>query len=976
MIASQTLRVFVSSTFQDLRREREYLVKKIFPELRQACRQRGIDFIDVDLRWGITTEEASDGGALAICLREVDRCRPYFIGILGARYGWVPDGDLVLRSSEIATTYPWLPSLLADGASITEIEMRYGSLDLSPMPDGGNAFFYFLAGEHHRSDEAPDAARKLEGLKDRIRSSSVPLREAIPDPKTLGELVRQDLLRWIDDVVPLDRTRSELDETRSNHRAFATARRHSYLPSEPVIERLNAFVAPRDTSDRDTPVIVMAPSGYGKSALMAYWSEEWRQDHPNVQVIEHYVGAGSGDHIAIIRHLMLEIRDRFSVEKEIPVDPATIVAEFPDWLDYVEGPTVIVIDAVNQLRGTSREFAWLPTQIPPHVHLMISTTPGETFDRLAPRGWNVMELAPLDRRQRADIISTFLGEYSKSLTHRQIERIADEPKCAVPLFLRTLIEELRVFGEHERLEERMEYYLGTNDLADLFQRVLERIERDFGVQLVRDVMTLICASRNGLMETELLEITGASRLDLSTLMLGLDYHLMMRGGLQTFFHDYLRRAVIARYMSDAKSERATHARIAEAFSRFPYDARRRDEEPWQLQQTGDGNALADCVSAIPMLRLLAPVEYRYELIDYWNGLEDQVDMVEAYGQRLDVYEQHMDDPDELLSVLHTLGHLYIAAARYPAAESLFHRASELTAKRYGHDDPRTSLALDDYGTAVTHQGRYAEAEKIFRDVVATRERISPDDPSLCTALDNLATVLYTLGKSEEMKCVCTRSLELSERLLGREHLETADRLQNLAGAVSRLGDHQGAIHYIEMAVAIQARVLGESHPDTCKTIINLGGIHHWLNEYDAAESCYRQALEKLEERFDDHPQIALALFNLAGVYGGRAEYEAAEHLTRRSIDMRVRLYGEKHLETIMGFLALGRMLFKQKRYAEAEGVYQRWYPEKLALVGTADGSTDESTENYADVLIALGKEEEAMRLRNRTDSMDANHVNN
>lgn len=965
MIASHTIRVFVSSTFQDLRREREYLVKKVFPDVRQVCRQRGIDFIDVDLRWGITAEEASDGGALAICLREVDRCRPCFIGILGSRYGWIPDAQPVLRSDTIAATYPWLPSLLANGASITEIEMRYGALDLSPLPNEGNAFFYFCAGDHHEADEEPAAVRKLEGLKDRIRSSGITVREDIPDAQRLGELIREDLMGWVDEAVPLDRARSELDETRSNHRAFATARRHSYLPSEPVIERLNSYVTPHATGDRDTPVIVTAPSGYGKSALMAYWSEEWRRNNPDFEVVEHYVGAGSGDHVAIIRHLMMEIRERFSIEKEIPVDPTSAIAGFPEWLDYVDRPTVIVIDAVNQLRGTSREFAWLPTLIPASVHLVISTTPGETFDRLATRGWNVMELAPLDREQRVHIVSTFLGEYSKSLTQRQILRIAEDRKCAVPLFLRTLIEELRVFGEHERLEERMEYYLGTRDMADLFQRVLERIERDFGTELVRDAMTLICASRHGLMETELLEITGASRLDLSTLMLGLDYHLMMRGGLHTFFHDYLRRAVIDRYMSDIDTERRAHLRIAEAFSRFPYDARRRDEEPWQLEQAGDAKRLAECVSAIPMLRLLAPVEFCYELIGYWTRLEDQADMVETYAQSLEEYERKHDDPDELLKILHTLGHLYIAAARYPSAETLFHRASDLTAERYGHDDPRTALALDDYGTALTHEGRYAEAEEIFRDVVATRERISPDDPALCTALDNLATVLYTLGKNEEMENVCKRSLALSERVLGGEHLETADRLQNLAGAVSRLGDHTAAIGHIERAVSIQARVLGEGHPVTCKTIINLGGIHHWLRNHDAAASCYNQALEKLEERFADHPLVALALYNLSSLHAHANDPDTAMPMLQRAATMYLNVYGEEHFETIRGFLSLGRLLSKQARYADAAAIYQKWYPKYLALVGKDNPDLMEHSEHYAEILLALGRDDEAMEIRRR-----------
>ena len=84
------LRVFISSTFRDLQEEREHLVKKVFPEIRAICREKGITFTEVDLRWGLTDEDVALGRVISTCLVEVDKCRPYFIGITGDRYGFVP----------------------------------------------------------------------------------------------------------------------------------------------------------------------------------------------------------------------------------------------------------------------------------------------------------------------------------------------------------------------------------------------------------------------------------------------------------------------------------------------------------------------------------------------------------------------------------------------------------------------------------------------------------------------------------------------------------------------------------------------------------------------------------------------------------------------------------------------------------------------------------------------------------------------
>ena len=85
-----TIRVFISSTFRDMHAERDYLSRLVFPELRSRCQKRGAEFIGLDLSWGVTEEEAQREGALKICLDEIERCRPFFVCLLGSRYGWVP----------------------------------------------------------------------------------------------------------------------------------------------------------------------------------------------------------------------------------------------------------------------------------------------------------------------------------------------------------------------------------------------------------------------------------------------------------------------------------------------------------------------------------------------------------------------------------------------------------------------------------------------------------------------------------------------------------------------------------------------------------------------------------------------------------------------------------------------------------------------------------------------------------------------
>ena len=93
--SSRTFRVFVSSTFSDLKEERNALQEKVFPRLRDLAAAHSCRFQVIDLRWGVSEEASLDQQAMNICLGEIERCqkvspRPNFIVLLGDRYGWCP----------------------------------------------------------------------------------------------------------------------------------------------------------------------------------------------------------------------------------------------------------------------------------------------------------------------------------------------------------------------------------------------------------------------------------------------------------------------------------------------------------------------------------------------------------------------------------------------------------------------------------------------------------------------------------------------------------------------------------------------------------------------------------------------------------------------------------------------------------------------------------------------------------------------
>ncbi|MCA9084525.1 MAG: AAA family ATPase, partial [Planctomycetaceae bacterium] len=89
------IRLFVSSTFGDLKAERDALQRDAFPRLEAFCRQYGFQFQAIDLRWGVPGEAGLNHCTMRICFEELRRSQdispePNFLILLGNRYGWRP----------------------------------------------------------------------------------------------------------------------------------------------------------------------------------------------------------------------------------------------------------------------------------------------------------------------------------------------------------------------------------------------------------------------------------------------------------------------------------------------------------------------------------------------------------------------------------------------------------------------------------------------------------------------------------------------------------------------------------------------------------------------------------------------------------------------------------------------------------------------------------------------------------------------
>ena len=578
---SRSVRVFLSSTFRDFAEERDLLVRSVFPELRRRARERNVEVIDVDLRWGITPEQAERGEVLPICLAEIDRARPYFFGFIGDRYGWVPEQHQYDRS--LLVEQPWLEEHRG-GKSVTELEMLHGVLNNAAM--AGRAFFYFRHTQYSKAkggaylSESDEHRRKLELLKTRIRESGFPVMEDYPSPEALAARVQEDLWRVIDEAFPMGSVPDSVTLERMRHEAYAATRCRLYLGGGRYFEALDGAMRKQAFK----PVLITGQSGGGKSSLIANWILNWRAQQHEVEVVVHHLGCGAdaAAPVEMCTRLMQEIAKITGEKFKRESDSDRELEQLPEWLAKAgawaqrnEKEVLIVLDGLDKL-SDRKHLRWFPRYLPPYVKMVVTCLEGEICDSAMGRmDWLELMVVPLSVGEQKQFIREYLGRYRKSLTPNQVEVIQIHPLSGNPLFLLTVLEELRVFGVHERLESRLQELLlppvgkprdREPAVSDVFGHVLARIEEDLGKARVQGAMESLWASRAGLHQDELLDLAQLAPAHWAVIHNALNESLYESGGKINFAHDYLRKAVEDRYgLSFPARRRGLHRKLAQWF---------------------------------------------------------------------------------------------------------------------------------------------------------------------------------------------------------------------------------------------------------------------------------------------------------------------------------------------------------------------------------------------------------------------------
>jgi tetratricopeptide (TPR) repeat protein len=217
----------------------------------------------------------------------------------------------------------------------------------------------------------------------------------------------------------------------------------------------------------------------------------------------------------------------------------------------------------------------------------------------------------------------------------------------------------------------------------------------------------------------------------------------------------------------------------------------------------------------------------------------------------------------------------------PAEEELL-EALDLAEQRFGTWSIETAGALNALGMTYKYWGRFDEGRRVYERALAVLVRaFGEEHTDVATIHHNLGGLEHARRDFEAAEPHARKSVELRRRLLGADHVATAEDEAAWAPILHALGRDDEAEALLRHAIRILERALGSDHPEVAGAWNNLGST---LSDLDEAAAAYRTALAAKERVLGaEHPALAITLNNLAVNARRRGELGEAETIYVRAL---------------------------------------------------------------------------------------------
>ena len=517
-----------------------------------------VTLTEIDLRWGITQEESHSGKVVELCLNEIDNCIPFFIGIVGHHYGWIPSKKDIHESENMKNQYKWVVNDIESQLSVTEMEMQYGVIR---REEKVNAYFYLRNTEPQEAEiDFPDKIDKLR--KTILNNGRYPV-TPYQTLEELGDAVERDFIQLLNELFPTEQTTTFENERRvqnANIRQLCQC----YIANNNYIKFLDEFLY----STEAQYLTVAGSSGIGKSSLLANWIKE-KETTDDLRYWLYYFTSGQDDVSPenVLRYWINELHRLQGIETS-DLSSITGIEQLKSLLENCiqnsKRQVVIILDDASIFKQSDNwkinTLSWIPRMIFKSKLIVSTCESDENSKEHYLEEENAEEktllMHPLSKKDIKSITRKYLKElYGKKLTEEQVSRIANKEMMNNCRILITLLDTLVCYGNYELLNDHLESFLRSWTPNNFYERYLSLWEQELGAELVEKVLMLIAVSTYGLKETEIRDCLDIKPITWSQFYCIFANHFVSQKGCIRFANTDVQNAILHRYRKNEDNHR-------------------------------------------------------------------------------------------------------------------------------------------------------------------------------------------------------------------------------------------------------------------------------------------------------------------------------------------------------------------------------------------------------------------------------------
>jgi serine/threonine-protein kinase len=243
-------------------------------------------------------------------------------------------------------------------------------------------------------------------------------------------------------------------------------------------------------------------------------------------------------------------------------------------------------------------------------------------------------------------------------------------------------------------------------------------------------------------------------------------------------------------------------------------------------------------------------------------------------------------------------------------------------------------------------------------------------PSVAEDLINLGAIQHEQGRYAEAERFYRDALDITESWYGETHPRTAATLTVLARTLLFTPERTGeAVALLQRALAIQERVFGPVHPRVASTVNELGRVALGQDRPDEAAAYWTRMFEIYKSVYagQDHYLVGIPLSNLASAAFAKRDYRGSERYMRDALDIFRATLPAGHSNIGIGHLKLGRALLRQQRFADARSELSAGYELLKPQMDNGSVWLQNARKDLAESYDGLALPAEAARFREEFD---------